>query len=80
MNFEQECIGTCVFDLKIPVRKGKVVKVQMGGCHWSDIHGDGSSHNSVLVDFILTIQVYIRGLKVTLEAFRRVWEHTLILK
>ena len=73
MNFQQECIGTCVFDLKIPVCKGKVVMVQMGGCDWSDIHGDGANHNSVLVDLNLTYTGLYQRFAGNLETFRRVW-------
>ena len=71
INF-QESIGTCVFDLKILVSQGKVVKVQMGGCHWSDIHGDGGSHNSIVVDLNLTYTGLYQRLEGNLEAFRRV--------
>ena len=55
MNFEQNFMCTCVFDLKIPVRQGEVVKVQMGSCDRSDIHGDRDNLNSVLVDFNLAV-------------------------
>lgn len=52
----------------------------MGGRDKSNIHGDGGSHNSILVDLNLVIQVYIKGFEGNLEAFRRVWAHNLIFK